>query len=208
MGLEGAHALEGDISNLDVLYNAGYRMIAPTHFFDNELGGSAHGLEKGGLSPFGREVIRRLEDMNILIDLAHASPKMIDDILGMTKKPLVVSHTGVKGVVDNNRNLSDEHIRRIAQKGGVVGIGFWEDAVGDVDVRAIARSIRYVANLAGPSHVALGSDFDGTTTVPFDSGKMAILTGALLEERFSEDEIRLIMGENVIRVLKEVLPPR
>lgn len=207
LGLEGAHALEGNISNLDVLYDSGYRMIAPTHFFDNELGGSAHGIEKGGLTPFGRDVVGRLEELHILIDIAHASPQMMDDILDMTTKPVVVSHTGVKGVCNNNRNLGDQHIRRIAQKGGVIGIGFWDDAVGSTDVKAIARSIRYVADLVGVKHVALGSDYDGTITAPFDAAKMALLTEALLAEGFKEPEIRLIMGENVVRVLKEVLPP-
>jgi len=206
LGLEGAHALEGDLANLDVLYDAGFRMIGPTHFFDNEVGGSAHGVEKGGLTPFGREVIKRMEQLNIIVDLAHASPAMIEDILDMSSRPVVVSHTGVKGTFNNNRNLTDEQIRRIASKGGLIGIGFWDTAVGSTDPKAISRSIRYVADLVGVKHVALGSDYDGTVKTAFDTSQMAVLTEALMAEGLSENDIRMVMGGNVIRLLKETLP--
>lgn len=103
--IEGAHALEGNLANVDLFYQAGFCMIGPAHFFDNEMGGSAHGLEKGGLTEFGRKVIRKMEELNMIEDLAHASPKMIDDILNLTTRPVIVSHSGVKGTFNNNRNL-------------------------------------------------------------------------------------------------------
>lgn len=83
LATEGLHPLEGKLENVDKLFDAGFRMAGLTHFFDNELGGSAHGLKKGGLTPFGREVVRRLEDKNIIVDLAHASPRVVDDVLAM-----------------------------------------------------------------------------------------------------------------------------
>src|SRR5260221_11166058 len=135
---------------------AGYRVVCLTHFFDNELGGSAHGVAKGGLTPFGREAVRRLEQRRILVDLAHASPRTIEDVLAMATRPVVVSHTGVRGTCDNTRNLSDEQLRGVAHTGGVGGIGYWETAACGTDARAIARAIRYAVQIAGVEHVAPG----------------------------------------------------
>ena len=114
LGLEGAHALEGDLAAVDTLFDAGFRMIAPTHFFDTEWAGSAHGVAKGGLTEKGRALVRRLEERRILLDLAHASPRTIADALAMATRPVVVSHSGVKGTCDNARNLSDAELRGVA----------------------------------------------------------------------------------------------
>jgi microsomal dipeptidase-like Zn-dependent dipeptidase len=206
LGVEGAHALEGDLSNIDLFFESGIRMMAPTHFFDNDLGGSAHGLQKGGLTEKGREMIRRMEAKHMIVDLAHASPKVIEDAVSISTAPLVVSHTGVKGTCNNRRNLDDDQLRAIARTGGVIGIGYWDTAVCGTDATAIARAIRYTANLVGVEHVALGSDFDGSVTVPFDTGGLVLLTDALLAEGFTEPEIRMIMGDNVARVLLRSLP--
>jgi microsomal dipeptidase-like Zn-dependent dipeptidase len=206
LGLEGAHALEGDPANVDVLFEAGFRMISPSHFFDTEMGGSAAGVAKGGLTPAGSEMLRRMERRGMLVDLAHASERTIEDVLALATRPVVVSHTGVRGACDNNRNLRDDHARRIAAAGGVIGIGFWRTAVCGESPRDIARSIRYAAGLVGVDHVALGSDFDGATTTPFDAAGLVRLTDALLAEGFSGDDIRKIMGENVIRLLMMALP--
>lgn len=211
LGLEGAQALEGDLGNLDVLYDAGFRMIAPTHFFDTDWGGSAHGLAKGGLTEKGRALVRRLEEKRMLLDLAHASPRTIDDALALATRPVLVSHTGVKGTCDNPRNLSDAQLRGVAATGGVVGIGFWGGAhdsaavCGD-DPEAIVRAIRHAVSVAGLDHVGLGSDFDGTVRVPFDASGMAELTDALLRGGFSDAEVAQIMGGNVLRVLESSLP--
>lgn len=206
LGIEGAHALDGKVENVDVLYDAGFRMMSPSHFFDNDIGGSAHGVEKYGLTDKGKEVIRRMEAKKMLIDVAHASAKTIDDILAMATRPVVVSHTGVRGTCDNQRNLSDDQLRGIAKTGGVIGIGFWETAVCGEDARSIARAIRYTVNVVGVEHVGLGSDFDGSVKAPFDTSGEALITEALIDEGFTDDEIALIMGGNVIRLLSENLP--
>lgn len=206
LGIEGAHALDGQLENLDRLYDAGYRMMAPSHFFDSEIGGSAHGVAKGGLTALGREWVHRMEEKRMLIDVAHASAQTLADVLAISTRPVVVSHTGVRGTCNNQRNLSDDQLQAIARKGGVVGIGFWETAVCGEDGRAIARAIRYTANLIGVEHVALGSDFDGATTTPFDAAGLAQITEALLQEGFSEPDIRKIMGENTMRLLRNLLP--
>jgi membrane dipeptidase len=206
LGIEGAHALDGNLANIDVLFDAGFRMMAPTHFFDNDIGGSAHGANKGGLTDKGREMIKRMEAKRMIVDLAHASPRTIDDVLAIATRPILVSHTGVKGTCDNNRNLSDEHLKRIAATGGVIGIGYWATATCGTDARAIGRAIRYTANLIGVEHVGLGSDYDGAITAPFDTTGLVEITDALIAEGFTDAEIEMIMGGNVIRVLEQSLP--
>ena len=142
----------------------------------------------------------------MVIDLAHASEAMIDDVLAVTSQPVLISHTGVRGTCDNQRNLTDRHVKEIAKTGGVIGIGFWPTAVCGSEASDVVRAIRHVARLVGPDHVALGSDFDGKVQAPFDAAGMALLTEALLEDGFAEEEIEQIMGQNVVRVLKHVFP--
>ena len=195
--LEGAHALEGKLDNLDVLYRAGYRMAAPTHFFDTELSGSQHGVQKGGLTPLGRDWLRAMEQRKMIVDLAHASSATIDEVLRLAKRPVMVSHTGVRGTCANGRNLSDAQLKRIAAQGGLVGIGFWNTAVCGKDVQAIARAIKYTVALIGVEHVAYGSDFDGAVTTAIDVAGLPRLTQALLDAGLAPAQIRRIAGENV-----------
>ena len=206
LGIEGAQALEGDLANVDVLYDAGYRMIGLAHFFDNEWAGSAHGRDKGGLTDKGRALVPALEARGMLIDLAHASPAAIDDVLARATRPVLVSHTGVRGTCDNPRNLSDAQLRGVARTGGVVGIGFWSVAVCGTDEDAIARAVVHVIRTVGGNHVALGSDFDGAVTTPFDAAGLARLTDALLRAGLKHEVIARVMGGNVARVLEEALP--
>ena len=204
--LEGAHALEGTLDNLETLYRAGYRMAAPTHFFDTELSGSQHGLKKGGLTPLGRQWLRAMEQRKMIVDLAHASPATIDDVLTLAKRPVMVSHTGVRGTCANGRNLSDAQLKRIAAQGGLVGIGFWNTAVCGKDVASIARAIAYTVKLIGAQHVAYGSDFDGAVTTAIDATGLPRLTQALLDAGLSEAQIRRVAGENVRDFLLKNLP--
>ncbi|MGL5807099.1 MAG: dipeptidase [Xenococcaceae cyanobacterium] len=206
LGIEGAQALEGKIENVDRFFEAGFRLIGLAHFFDNEVSGSVHGIDRTGLTSFGREVIKRMESLHIIIDLAHASPQTIDEVLTLTDRPVLVSHTGVKGTCDNPRNLSDRQIKQITQHGGIIGIGFWIPAICGEDAMSIARSIRYVADLVGVDRVALGSDFDGAVRLPFDVSNMSQITNALIAEKFTKAEIKKIMGLNVLHFLEILLP--
>jgi membrane dipeptidase len=206
LAIEGAHALGPDLGGLDPIEAAGFRMVGLAHLFDNAVAGSAHGIEKAGLTALGRELVAELESRRLIVDLAHSSRQTIDDVLAMARRPVVASHTGVCGVCDNARNLPDEHLRGIASTGGLVGIGFWPTACGGEDAAAIARSIAYAVNIAGADHVGLGSDFDGGVAVPFDASGMALLTEALLEEGLDEPSIHKVLGDNAIRVLREALP--
>jgi microsomal dipeptidase-like Zn-dependent dipeptidase len=208
LGVEGAHCLEGDLSGIDRLFEAGVRMVGLTHFFDNELGGSRHGVSGAGLTAFGRQVVERLEARELIIDLAHASPRMVEDVLAQTTRPPVVSHTGIQGHCDHVRNLSDTQAKAIAARGGLIGIGYWDAAVCDPSPQGIARAIRYAADLVGVEHVALGSDYDGTIEAPFDTSELAVLTEALLGEGFAASEIAAIMGGSSVAFLRANLPAR
>lgn len=204
---EGLQSLEGDLDNLDVLYAAGMRMAGLTHFFDNDLAGSMHGLEKGGLTDKGREAVRRMEDMGMVVDIAHCSHQCVADIIAMARRPAVSSHGGVQATCEVNRNLTDEEIRGVARTGGIIGVGYWEGAICSTDPRATARAMKHIRDLVGIEHVALGSDYDGAVTVRFDTSQLTQVTQALIDEGFSEDEIRAAMGGNAIRVLSAGLEP-
>jgi microsomal dipeptidase-like Zn-dependent dipeptidase len=206
LGIEGVHALEGDLANVDRLFEAGFRMFGLTHFFDNEAGGSVHGVDRQGLSPFGRQVLARMQELGILVDVAHASPALIDDVLSLTYRPVVVSHSGVRGTCDNQRNLDDAQLVGIAATGGVVAIGLWETALCGETPAAWARAVRHAVGVMGVDHVALGSDWDGAVEAVVDASQTVHLTAALLDEGFTEEDIRKIMGGNVTRVLLATLP--
>ncbi len=205
--IEGLHNLEGKAENLDRLYDAGFRMAGFTHFFDNELGGSMHGLKKGGLTPFGREILRRMEAKGMIVDIAHLSHAGVAEVLAMAKRPVVSSHGGVQATCKVNRNLTDDEVRGVAKTGGIIGIGYWEGAICSTDPRAAAKAMKHVRDLVGIQHVALGSDYDGATTVRFDTSQLAQVTQALMDEGFTPDEIRAVMGENALRVIRAGLVP-
>ncbi len=206
LGSEGAHPLEGDIANLDLLYDAGFRLLGLTHFFDNELGGSLHGESGEGLSDFGREVVTRMIERDMIIDLAHASQQMARDVLAMPGSRPMISHTGIHGNCPANRNIPDDLMRAIAAKGGVIGIGYWQDVTCGSTPDDIARSIRAAMALVGDDHVSLGSDFDGSVDAPFDAANLAALTEALMKAGLSDSQIAGIMGGNMMRYLAATLP--
>ena len=206
--IEGLQNLEGKAANLDRLYDAGFRMAGLTHFFDNELAGSMHGLKKGGLTPFGRDIVRRMEAKGMIIDIAHLSHKGVAEVLAMATRPLVSSHGGVQATCKVNRNLTDDEVRGVAKTGGVIAIGYWDGALCDTSPRAAAKAMKHVRDLVGIQFVALGSDYDGATTVRFDTSQLVQVTQALMDEGFTAAEIRAVMGENALRVIRAGLLPR
>ncbi len=206
LGTEGAHPLEGDLGNLDRLYDAGYRILGLQHFFDNDLGGSLHGVSGAGLTDFGRAAVLAAWGKGMIVDVAHSSEAVVRDVLTLTDAPLIVSHTGLRGHCDSPRNLPDALMKEIAARGGLIGVGFWDGAVCEASVEEIAKAIVYAVDLLGADRVALGSDFDGATTVPFDASEAAVLTNALLRAGLDEAAIRAVMGENAIRFFSERLP--
>jgi len=202
LSIEGLQDMEGQLANLDRLHAAGFRMAGLAHFFDNDVAGSMHGVKKGGLTPLGVQVVRRMEKLGMIVDIAHSSHQSVAEVLRMARRPVVSSHGGVQATCKVNRNLTDEEIRGVAKTGGVIGIGYWDAAICSTAPAAIARAIAHVRDLVGVDHVGLGSDFDGAVTTGFDTAQLAAVTQALVDRGFTPDEIRKVMGGNVLRVIR------
>ena len=206
LAIEGLHALDGRLENVDVLFAHGYRMMGLTHFFDNEVAGSAHGVTHGGLTPLGRQVVQRMEQLGIAVDLAHASTQTVQEVLAMATRPVVVSHTGVAAVCPGPRNLTDDQLRAIAANGGLIGIGYWDGAVCEPTIENIVKAIIHAVQVMGVQHVGLGSDFDGTTKTPWDTRGVIVITDALLKAGLSADDVSRVMGGNALEYLMRTLP--
>jgi microsomal dipeptidase-like Zn-dependent dipeptidase len=207
LATEGAHPFEGKLENIDRLYDHGFRLIGLQHFFDNELGGSLHGANKGGLTPFGEDAVKRIVEKGMMIDVAHSSIKVVEDVLDLIDAPILVSHTGILSLCDHPaRNIPNRLMQRIADRGGLIGVGYWEMAVCDTSPDGIADMLIHGANRFGPDHIALGSDFDGSIKAEFDTSQLALLTDALMRKGMSEEDIAKIMGENLISYFSRNLP--
>ena len=207
LGTEGSHALEGDLDNIQRLFDKGFRMMSLQHFFDNKLGGSLHGISGGGLTVFGREAVVKMTELGIMLDVSHSSEKVVSEVLALTDRPLLVSHTGFQGHCLSPRNISDSLMRDIAEQEGLIAVGYWDSAVCGTSPATVAQAIIYGINLVGEDHVALGSDFDGTVTTAFDGGELQAVTHELLKAGLTETQIRKVMGVNMLGYLQRNLPP-
>jgi len=209
LATEGAHPLEGELENIDRLYDAGYRMMGLQHFFDNRLGGSLHGVKKSGLTAFGRDAVRKMAQKHIIIDVAHSSYNSVRDTLSVTDSPVIISHGGIRGGCEETktRNLPDDILKQIAQRRGLIGIAYFNPVICDITPKGIARTIIDAVNLLGEDVIALGSDFDGTVETQLDTSELAAITQALSDQGLEPRIIRKVMGENVRRFLLENLPP-
>ena len=207
---EGAHPLEGEIENIERLYDEGYRAMGLQHFFDNELGGSMHGRSQAGLTDFGHQAVLEMERRNIMIDVAHSSVQTVRDVLATVKAPIFISHGGtISGCPRTaNRNLPDDILKEIAARGGILGVGYFNGAICDISPRGIAKEIIHAVNLLGEDAVALGSDYDGTVTTSLDTSELAAITHELLVQGMTEGQIRKVMGDNVRRYFFENLPDK
>lgn len=206
IGTEGSHALEGEIKNIDRLFNQGFRMMSLHHFFDNRLGGSLHGLSGEGLSSFGIQALNEMMRLGIMIDVSHSSEQVVEDVLNVVNQPLLVSHTGFYGHCESSRNINDSLMKKIASNGGMIAIGYWHGAVCGNSPKAVAQAIKYGVDLVGSKHLSLGSDFDGAVMPSFDTSELSVLTHELLLIGLSEEDIRLVMGLNMLNFLKDNLP--
>jgi microsomal dipeptidase-like Zn-dependent dipeptidase len=206
LGLEGSHALDGDLAALGRLFDAGYRVVGLQHFFDNEAGGSLHGESGEGLTRFGRDVVRESIARGMIVDVAHSSPQTVKDVLEMADVPVILSHTGINSHCESRRNIDDALMKRIAAGGGVIGVGYWADVVCDHSPEGVVAAIRAAIDLVGEDHVSLGSDYDGATSVTFDTSELAALTHEMLAAGFSRREIEKVMGANLVRLLETTLP--
>eukprot|EP00127_Corallochytrium_limacisporum_P005398 Clim_evm10s204 gene=Clim_evmTU10s204 len=206
LGIEGTMALEGKLSNLQKLYDEGLRMVALAHFIDTEFAGSAQGEEHYGLTPLGKKLVRECERLGIILDVSHASHEAVKDTLAIATKPVLNSHTGVDKLAPSPRNTLDEEFIGVARTGGVTAISFFPETMGGKDIKLLINQIKYCVDLVGADHCALGSDYDGAVPVPFDVSKLAIITDLLLQKGLNEEQIRMVMGEAVVRTLEKAWP--
>jgi membrane dipeptidase len=216
MGIEGAHALEGETKHLARLHARGVRYIGLTHFTANKVAPCAFGIgasREEGLDPnYGREVVAEMNRLGILVDLAHVGRAAFFEAVKMARRPVIVSHTGVIGAFPHWRNLDDEQIRAVAETGGVIGIIFAATFLGKDrrDAELVVEHMEHVRRTVGARHVALGSDFDGFITPCAgleDVSKLPVLTERLLARGWSPDEILGVLGGNVLRVLDTLGSP-
>lgn len=205
LGLEGAHATEFDRKNLQRLFDAGYRTMELAHYSDTALAGSSSGMKKYGLTDKGKEMLAEMQRLGMVLDVAHLSDQGIRDVLHSTDLPLFSSHTGVYSICAKSRNLSDDLIRQISARGGIIGIGFFEGALCDLSLKALVDTIVYAKNLVGSEYIALGSGWDAAE-LAISPYQLPELVRALQQRGLSETDVRNIMGFNVVRFFAKNLP--
>lgn len=206
--LEGADALGGDLDNIDILYSQGVRSIGLTWNYGNALASGVMDPESGrGLTGTGRQAVKRLNTMGMLVDLAHISPEAFYQVLETSTSPPFVSHANVFSLCPHPRNLKDEQLKKIGELGGVIGISFVPIFLGShPTIELLLDHICYVCELIGPQCVALGSDFDGCDNpVLPDVSHYPMLIKAMQSRGLSFAEISAICGGNLLRLLKEVI---
>ena len=220
LGMEGGHAIENSLGALRAFFDLGVRYMTLTHsstidWADSGTGDPTH----GGLTPFGQAVVSEMNWLGMLVDLSHTAPSTMHDALDIARAPVIFSHSSAKGVTDHPRNVPDDVLRRLPENGGVVMItfvpSFINDAVRDHDGNGpapratmddVIRHIEHVRDVAGIDHVALGSDFDGITSVPVgleDVSKFPDLFAELSRRGWTETDLRKLAGENLIRVMRD-----
>ena len=202
--LEGADGLEGSLENLRELHRRGVRLVQLVHFLDNDIGhNQTPPYTDGGLSPFGREIVREANRLKIVVDLAHANTRTILDAIEVSEHPIIFSHTGVKALHDRDRYLTDEDILAIARSGGVIGI--WPSSSLRT-IEGMVRHIDYIKRLVGIDHIGIGSDLRGMSYLDAfgqEANFRAIIEG-LMDAGYTDDEIGKVMGGNFFRVWEEV----
>lgn len=207
LGIEGAHALEGDLHKLDHFARRGVRYLGISHFSANECAFPAYGRgrrDDQGLTPFGRDVVRRCEELDVIVDLAHINKKGFMEVVAMAEKPLIVSHTGVAGAYRHWRNIDDEQLRAVADSGGVAGIIFCPNFLGGDGLDPVVQHLKHILDVCGEDTPALGSDWDGMivpTTELCDAAHLPLLTDALLQAGVSPEVVGKILHGNAMRVL-------
>ncbi|MEM3264881.1 MAG: dipeptidase [Thermoplasmata archaeon] len=209
LSLEGGEPLDGEISMLRNFYRLGVRMIGLTWNFQNELGFGAYEKSNYGLTEFGFKVVEEANSLGMVIDVSHLNKAGFYDVIETSSKPIIASHSNVKSICSNKRNLNDKQIKLIADKGGLIGINFIPEFLArkDSKIDDIIKHIDYVSKLVGFEYVGLGSDFEGGGGVKGleDVSKLPLLTKKLIEKGFNETAIKKVMGENALNVFKEVL---
>ena len=213
LSLENAYMLGKDISNVQMFYDLGIRLITLCHFGDNDVCDSANGSkdEWGGLSPFGEQVVKEMNRLGMIIDLSHCSRTTVYDCLKLSTAPVVASHSGVYNYKAIPRNLTDPEMLKIAAKDGYIGLPAGRYFLShkpkrELTVANIVDHVDYVKNLVGKEYIGLGTDFDGGAGVPgFENmSKVKEVTKEMLRRGYTDEEIECFWGKNFIRVFRAV----
>jgi membrane dipeptidase len=210
LSIEGSDVLEGSVEVLRVYHRLGVRMVGLVHSIRNELAdGVADRRTGGGLSELGVQAVEELNRLGMIIDVSHLNDEGFWDVMELTKAPVIASHSNCRAVCDHPRNMTDDMIRALAEKGGVMGMNFAPAFVHPVKatLEGVVDHIDHVVELVGPGHVGLGSDFDGIPSTPVgleDTTRMPGITAELVKRGYSEEDVRKILGGNHLRLIKEV----
>lgn len=214
MGMEGGEPIENSVDNVNHFYQLGVRYLSPTWSLNNQLGDSSGPARPRwkGLSPLGKDVVKRMNQLGMLIDVSHLSDATYNDVLKLSTQPVIASHSGVDGIRVSPRNLSDNMLKLLSLNGGVVGIMFYPpilSATGKANVASVVNHIEYAVKVAGIDHVGLGSDFDGLDTPPpkglEDAGHFPAITAELRKRGYKDEDILKILGGNFMTVFAQVL---
>lgn len=210
--IEEGGAIKGKIENLRNFYRLGVRLITLTWNFPNEIGYPNHNYQykDNGLTPFGEEVVHEMNKLGMIIDVSHMSDGGFYNVARLSEKPFVASHSNARSVKEHSRNLTDHMIKVLAEKGGVTGINFAGDFLGEDEysrVEDMVRHLKHIKNVGGIDVLALGTDFDGIprSLEIGNAGEMEKLDYALSKAGFTIEEIEKIFYKNAMRVIKDVL---
>jgi len=212
LAIEGGEVLEGKLSILRVLFELGFRSITLTWNQRNLLADGVWEKDsRGGLTRLGKDVVREMNRLGMLVDVSHLAEASFWDVITTSVKPIAATHSCCRALHDHPRNLSDEQLRALRQNNGIVGINFFPGFLGQgsITIDNIIDHMEHVAVIAGSDYVGLGSDFDGINKTPQgleNVARLPLLTTRLVERGWKEEDIRKVLGGNFIRVLHEVLP--
>ncbi|MSS70182.1 MAG: membrane dipeptidase [Candidatus Latescibacteria bacterium] len=206
--VENSDGLEGSLNVLRMLHRVGVRSIGLTHNPRSEAAdGNAEERNGSGLTTFGVRLVEEMNRLGVLVDVSHINERGFWDVMGVTRRPVVASHSDCKAVCDHPRNLTDRQIEALAKNGGVMGVTFVPGFV-DAEAPTLERLLDHIdhaVKLVGPDHVGIGSDFDGGGTALKDATAFPRITEGLLNRGYSEGDVRKILGENHLRVLREAI---
>ncbi len=211
LSIEGADVIEGKVELLQIFYDLGVRIVGLVHSLRNQLAdGVTDRRTEGGLSQLGIQTLEELEKLGMILDISHINDKGFWDVIEQTNKPIIASHSNSRKVCDHPRNMTDGMIEALAETGGVMGMNFAPSFIHPdiATLGGLVDHIDYIVDLVGPDHIGLGSDFDGIPYTPIgleDVTKMPAITEELVKREYSEEDIQKILGENHLRVFKQVI---
>ena len=228
IGMEGGHSIDSSLATLRMMFALGARYMTLTHSANVPWADASPGpVVLGGLSKFGEEVVREMNRLGMLVDLSHVHPETMEDALRVTEAPVIFSHSSAKAICNVHRNVPDNVLQLVAKNGGVVMVtfvpGFISQAVADFDAKPeaerkgltapkatlsqVADHIDHIRKVAGIDHIGLGGDFDGISSVIVgleDVSTYPALTAELLKRGYKDDDVKKIIGLNVLRVMRQV----